>query len=165
MNDSKNIYQKRLFCSNSRSRGNLCGKLPFPLGSRRFFIHSPMWKHFRLSTGVVESSGAFKNSTAFLSTFHSPCGENSGVEIRKPPKKSASGEALRACSRNQSHPEKPLPARTAVRKRKVLVFIFRRLRGMTQNYRLALILAVMVCTFSCTVLSPFFRATSTLRMA
>ena len=85
MNDSKNIYQKRLFCSNSRSRGNLCGKLPFPLGSRRFFIHSPMWKHFRLSTGVVEISGAFKNSTAFLSTFHSPCGENSGVGIRKPP--------------------------------------------------------------------------------
>ena len=62
------------------------------------------------------------------------CGASGGAlscrRTRKYPKTSAQGEALRACSRNQSHPppKNPLPARTAVRKRKVLVFTFRKLR-------------------------------------
>ena len=62
--------------------------------------------------------------------FASGCGASGGAlscrRTRKYPKKSAQGEALRACSRNQSHPppENPLPARTAVRKRNVLVLFF-----------------------------------------
>ena len=43
---------------------------------------------------------------------------------------------MRACSRNQSHPppKNPLPARTAVREKKVSAFVFQRLRGIPCHF-------------------------------
>ncbi|MDY4582469.1 MAG: hypothetical protein SPD81_06405 [Candidatus Faecousia sp.] len=60
--------------------------MEFSLERQRIFIHRPMWRKQKFSTGAVEEKNRSNFSTAFFSTFHRPCGKNfekKEEEIRK----------------------------------------------------------------------------------
>ena len=50
--------------------------MEFSLERQRIFIHRPMWRKQKFSTGAVEEKNRSNFSTAFFSTFHRPCGKN-----------------------------------------------------------------------------------------
>jgi hypothetical protein len=74
VNISIYIYPDISLGSNSVSRGNLCGKVPFLLEPQGLFIHTPCVEFFLFSTTRVEAfrRGLILHRKFF--TFHNLCG-------------------------------------------------------------------------------------------
>ena len=114
----------RFFSRNSRST-KLCGKVPFPLGLQRIFLHRGDVEKNNFSTGPVEEVFYISFSTEILSTFHSLCGKLlecktpvSAVVLlscpaKKVTKESGIGEALRLVAPAPEPPSPMYPTRRA----------------------------------------------------
>ena len=123
--------------SNRSSRGNLCGKPDFFLLPQRFFFHRGGVRSSQICTIGCGKKFFAKISTGKISTFHRRCGKirDMRYEIRDDPK--TTGYLVSRIS-----------------------YLLISKGGHSEE----LMFAVMSRMLFCTVVSPFFRAISTLRM-